>query len=182
MFYYGEGNGLLRYRLQEGEHLDDFTWALLRQNPPPGVPVPGRETTEEGDDLLLPVADCLQLKEAAKRYSGQIKGELLLETIVSRKQKLIQHMVPEQEIVLRPEYTYINKETLQPVLLVLPVAGAEKLSLCWEDYALLVRAYFAGQEGDAPAEPDPEEPLFEGETFLEKLQLFWRKLGLEDGN
>ena len=51
-----QGAGLLRYELLPGEPVDELTLETLRQNTPEGVLLLGRETNEEGDFLLLPVA------------------------------------------------------------------------------------------------------------------------------
>lgn len=57
MFLHAEpGAGLIRYELLPGEPVDEFTLEVLRQNTPEGVLMLGRETNEEGDHLLLPVA------------------------------------------------------------------------------------------------------------------------------
>ena len=51
-------------------------------------------------------------------------------------------MIPADELVLRPEWTWLRPETGEPVLLVLPTPMARDLSLSPEDYETLVSAIY----------------------------------------
>ncbi len=144
MFLHAEpGAGLIRYELLPGEPVDEFTLEVLRQNTPEGVLMLGRETNEEGDHLLLPVAGLVPvLSEESILVNIFIENKFLTE-IKTIQSSLRDHMIPEWELVLRPEWTWVRPETGAPVLLVLPTPAARDLSLSMDAYETLVSAIYA---------------------------------------
>ena len=136
-----QGAGLLRYELLPGEPVDGFTMEVLRQNKPDGVLLLGRETGEEGDFLLLPVAGLVPF------LSGDIVVNIFTESNFFTKVRAIRdslrdYMIPPEELVLRPEWTWLHPETGDPVLPVLPTPLARDLSLSLEEYEVLVSAIY----------------------------------------
>lgn len=136
---YTQGAGLLRYELLPGEPVDEFTLEILRQNTPDGVLLLGRETGEAGDTLLLPVAGLVPLLSEDYVMNEFTKESFLME-VKTIRDSLRDHMIPPEELVLRPEWTWLRPETGSPVLLVLPTPMARDLSLSMEAYEVLVSA------------------------------------------
>lgn len=140
MFHdYVQGAGLLRYELLPGEPVDEFTLEILRQDTPAGVLLLGRETGEEGDFLLLPVAGLVPLLSETIVINKFTK-EKFMEDVRTIRASLRDHMIPPDELVLRPEWTWLDPETGKPVLPVLPTPLARDLSLSMEAYEVLVSA------------------------------------------
>ncbi len=131
--------GLLRYELFPGEPLDEFSMGVLSRNPPPGVLRLGRETTEEYDHLLLPVAGLLQLQRAASILQDRSAPDNLMEHVTAVRDALPRYMLPPETLVLRPEFTWLDPETGAWKLLCLPTPLAADLSLPEDEYAALVR-------------------------------------------
>ena len=143
MFHdYTQGAGLLRYELLSGEPVDEFTLEILRQNTPEGVLLLGRETGEEGDFLLLPVAGLIPLLSDDNSVINKFTKDKFMEEVKTIQASLRDHMIPPDELVLRPEWTWLRPETGEPVLLVLPTPMARDLSLSPEDYETLVSAIY----------------------------------------
>ena len=121
MFLHAEpGAGLIRYELLPGEPVDEFTLEVLRQNTPEGVLMLGRETNEEGDHLLLPVAG--------------------LVPVLSEESILVNIFIENKFFT---EIKTVRPETGAPVLLVLPTPAARDLSLSMDAYETLVSAIYA---------------------------------------
>lgn len=140
MFLFGEGGpGILRYEILPGESVDELTLGTLRQNPPRGVFVPGRETTEEIDHLLIPIAGLVSLTESPSIVAEWIDAGKLLWEVDRIRAALKDYMIPEEELVLRPDLTFLDPETGEVRLLCLPIAGAGDRSLPREAYEVLVR-------------------------------------------
>lgn len=139
---YGKGAGLIRYELLPGEPVDEFTLEVLRQNTPEGVLLLGRETTEESDCLLLPVAGLVPLLSEEQSVVKIFTKNKFFTEIKTIQNSLRDYMIPSSELVLRPEWTWLRPETGAPVLLVLPTPMARDLSLSMEDYETLVSAIY----------------------------------------
>lgn len=137
-----QGAGLLRYELLPGEPVDELTLETLRQNTPEGVLLLGRETNEEGDFLLLPVAGLVPLLSEEDIVINIFTKDKLFSKIRAIQNSLGDYMIPADELVLRPEWTWLRPETGDPVLLVLPTPMARDLSLSPEDYETLVSAIY----------------------------------------
>lgn len=138
----GPGAGLLRYELLPGEPLDEYTLEILRQNTPEGVLMPGRETNEEGDFLLLPVAGLEPLLSGKSEVVNTFTINEFMDKIKAIRNSLRDYMIPPEELVLRPEWTWVRPESGEPVLPVLPTPLARDLSLSMDAYATLVAAVF----------------------------------------
>ena len=112
MFHdYVQGAGLLRYELLQGETVDEFTLEILRQNTPEGVLLLGRETGEEGDFLLLPVAGLIPLLSDDNSVINKFTKDKFMEEVKTIQASLRDHMIPPDELVLRPEWTWLDPET-----------------------------------------------------------------------
>lgn len=141
MFHdYVQGAGLLRYELLPGETVDEFTLEILRQNTPEGVLLLGRETGEDGDFLLLPVAGLIPLLSDDNSVINKFTKDKFMEEVKTIQASLRDHMIPPDELVLRPEWTWLRPETGKPVLPVLPTPLARDLSLSMDAYEVLVAA------------------------------------------
>ncbi|MEE1299047.1 MAG: hypothetical protein UHI93_00745, partial [Acutalibacteraceae bacterium] len=101
MFHdYTQGAGLLRYELLPGEPVDEFTLEILRQNTPEGVLLLGRETGEEGDFLLLPVAGLIPLLSDDNSVINKFTKDKFMEEVKTIQASLRDHMIPPDELVL----------------------------------------------------------------------------------
>lgn len=140
------GAGILRYRLWPGEPVDEFSLHMLQQNTPDEVLLLGRETTEEGDWLLLPVAGVVSLASALRSERNIVMKvpdrNKLLASVERVRCSLENYMIPTEELVLRPEWTWVRPETGDPVFLVLPTPSAADLTLSAEDYEMLVGSLY----------------------------------------
>ena len=167
--------GLLRYELLPGETIDEFTLEVLRQDPPKGVLLLGREQTDAWDHLLLPVAPLIPFDEIKSIVKNPITYDKVLERVQEVSVSLSNHMIPQEFLVLRPEWTFADPETMEPVFLVLPTSMAKDLSLSLEDFMVLVRQRFQETPVSPSAKPsakvaDPPKPL--REIFRD----FWESL------
>lgn len=178
-----KGAGLMRYELLPGEEVDGFTLEVLRQNTPKGVLLLGREQTEEYDHLLLPVADLVPLQEVTSILKKNIASDNVEMAVREVRSSLGRYMIPEEELVLRPEWTWFRPETCEPVFLVLPTPAARELSLSPEDYAYLLERYLApaGEEGadeapDAESAKSSARPRRAPKPFLQIAREFWENL------
>ena len=140
------GAGLLRYALLPGEPVDRFSLAVLSQNPPEGVLRLGRETAEDRDHLLVAVAGYVPLGDASFIVMKNLTFEQILERVTAVREGLRSHMIPPDQLVLRPEWTFLSEEDGAVGLVVLPTPLARDLSLSPEDYACLLRQRFPGEE------------------------------------
>ena len=183
MFLYGEsGPGVLRYALAPGTPVDELTLEALKQNPPEGVFVLGRETTEEIDHLLIPVAGTVPLPEAVSILKEEMDPDKLLEEVTRIRSSLPGYLIPEEQLVLRPELTFLDPETGAVRLLCLPVPEAQDLGLTPEAYAILVRTLLE----DASALPEkgvrPESAnrnrgrKTPARTLRQRLRDYWENL------
>ena len=177
------GAGLLRYEVLPGEDVDGFTLEVLRQNTPKGVLLLGREQTEEYDHLLLPVADLVPLQEVTSILKKNMTADNVKTAVREVRSSLGRYMIPEEELVLRPEWTWFRPETDEPVFLVLPTPAARELSLSLEDYVCLLECYLApaGEEG-TDIDPETESanasagPRRAPKPFLQIAREFWENL------
>lgn len=149
---YANGAGILRYRLWPGEPVDEFALRMLQQNTPEGVLLLGRETTEEGDWLLLPVAGLTPLVSEDSIVANIFTEDKFLSAVQMTRERLAEYMIPPDELVLRPEWTWVRPETGEPVFLVLPTPAARDLSLSMEDYETLMTRRFERREQIAKEE------------------------------
>ena len=147
-----QGAGLLRYELLPGEPVDELTLETLRQNTPEGVLLLGRETNEEGDFLLLPVAGLVPLLSEEDIVVNIFTKDKLFTKIRAIQNSLGDYMIPADELVLRPEWTWLRPETGEPVLLVLPTPMARDLSLSPEVSAIYERRMLIATEKEADEE------------------------------
>ena len=152
-----QGAGLLRYELLPGEPVDELTLETLRQNTPEGVLLLGRETNEEGDFLLLPVAGLVPLLSEEDIVVNIFTKDKLFTKIRAIQNSLGDYMIPADELVLRPEWTWLRPETGEPVLLVLPTPMARDLSLSPEPNP---GAAWCGISGKILTESPPEFEVF----------------------
>lgn len=141
-----DGAGLLRYALLPGEPLDRFSLAVLSQNPPEGVFRLGRETTEGSDHLLAAVAGYVPVNNLDNIVKHNITFEKVLAEVEAVREGLRSHMIPTDQLVLRPEWTYLSEEDGSVGLVVLPTPLARDLSLSTEDFACLLRERFPAEE------------------------------------
>ena len=161
-----QGAGLLRYELLPGEPVDGFTMEVLRQNKPDGVLLLGRETGEEGDFLLLPVAGLVPF------LSGDIVVNIFTESNFFTKVRAIQdslrdYMIPPEELVLRPEWTWLP---------VLPTPLARDLSLSLEEYEVLVSAIYGKMRQTAEENKEAEKESASASAKRRGPSKPWRRI------
>lgn len=142
---WGEMPGILRYEMLPGEPFDEFTFEVLRQNTPKGVLLLGRECTEDFDHLLLPVSRLVKLTNLNTIVNTDVAVDNFLSRVREIMESLPQYMIPKEELLLRPEWTFLEPESGAPVLPVLPTPLAGDLSLSLEDYETLIRKVFEEQ-------------------------------------
>ena len=179
-----EHAGLIRYELYPGEPLDRFSLDVLSQNPPEGVLRLGRETTEDHDHLLLPVAGLLPLSEAVPILKGKDSLYNLLEEVDAVREALPKHMIPPGALLLRPEFTFLDPESGAVRLCCLPVPAAADLSLSRSDYEVLVRERFrlSAQETEEKAPKraargrESKNARKPEKTWRERAKVFWESL------
>lgn len=175
--------GLLRYEVLSGEPVDEFSLSMLTQNPPKGVLRLGRERTEEFDHLLLPVSKLVRLTSDAPIVNAEVTIDKCLLRVREVREELSRYMIPPEELVLRPEWTFLDPEAGEPVFLVLPTPLAKDLSLSMEDYETLLRQALerkgqiaeerkAGEES-AKRSAKRAEPA---KPFRERVREFWENL------
>ncbi|MBO7681385.1 MAG: hypothetical protein ILO43_05250 [Clostridia bacterium] len=179
------GAGLLRYALLPGEPVDRFSLAVLTQNPPEGVFRLGRETTEEYDHLLAAVAGYAPVGNIDIIVKQNITFEKVLEAVQTVRDGLHGCMIPEDQLVLRPEWTFLSEADGSVGLLVLPTPLARDLSLTFEDYACLLRRRFPEEEErealrEALSEKESAKPSASTSPAAKPLRLrlreFWENL------
>ncbi len=179
-----EHAGLIRYELYPGEPLDRFSLDVLSQNPPHGVLRLGRETTEDHDHLLLPVAGLLPLSEADSILKGKEKLYNILEQVDAVRETLPRHMIPRKALLLRPEFTFLDPESGEVRLCCLPVPAAADLSLSRSDYEVLVRERLRSSEAER-TEKEPKRAHRDREaktarkpakSWWERAKIFWESL------
>lgn len=140
-----KGAGLLRYALLPGEPVDRFSFAVLSQNPPEGVLRLGRESTEDGDHLLVAVAGYVPVCSTDIIVKQNLTFEKVLEEVLAVREGLRSHMIPTDQLVLRPEWTFLSEADGSVGLVVLPTPLSRDLSLSPEDYTCLLRERFPGE-------------------------------------
>lgn len=141
-----KGAGLLRYALLPGEPVDRFSFAVLSQNPPEGVLRLGRESTEDGEHLLVAIAGYVSAGNIDTIVKHDLTFETVLEEVLAIREGLRSHMIPTDQLVLRPEWTFLSEADGSVGLVVLPTPLSRALSLSPEDYACLLRTRFPGEE------------------------------------
>ena len=186
MFLYDEYHGdLLRYRLFPGEPVDRFTLEVLRQNPPDGVFLLGQDRRGGAEELLIPTAGYLPITEDDTILFDRRDADKLLEEVFAVRDALRSHMIPTDQLLLRPELTFLGEETGDLKLLVLPTPLARDLSLSPEHYDLLVRGLYG--VSDAPAEEEKTSrekesakpgasPARPSKPLSQRLREFWENL------
>ncbi|MBR1705049.1 MAG: hypothetical protein IJ720_06780 [Clostridia bacterium] len=172
--------GLWRYEILPGEPVDEFSFSMLSQNPPEGVLRLGRETTEEFDHLLLPVSNLVKLTDNVPIVVSKVTEDKLLLQVEEVKEQLSRYMIPAEELVLRPEWTFRDPKTGTLTFLVLPTALAKDLSLPVEDYVFLLRhalekrteeaKVLESAKGSAKEHP---KGTFPEKTLRERVREFW---------
>lgn len=178
---YENGAGIIRYRLWPGEPVDEFALRMLQQNTPEGVLLLGRETTEEGDWLLLPVAGLTPLGSEDSIVANIFTKDKFLSTMQMTRERLTEYMIPPEELVLRPEWTWVRPETGEPVFLVLPTPAARDLSLSGEDYETLVTRLFErtkqiAQEKNAESAKRSAKHRAPAKPWRKVVRDFWENL------
>lgn len=149
---YAKGAGILRYRVWPGEPVDEFALEMLQQNTPDGVLLLGREQTEEGDWLLLPVSGLIPVLSEEFIVANMFTKDKFLTAVKATRDSLAEYMIAPETLVLRPEWTWVRPETGAPVLPVLPVPSARDLSLSFDDYATLIGRLYE-RRGSIATEP-----------------------------
>lgn len=180
---WGTSPGILRYELLPGEPVDEYTLEVLRQNTPKGVLLLGRERTEAYDHLLLPISQLVKLTSIDLIVNNGVTYDKFLLQVREILERLPKYMIPKEELLLRPEWTFLEPESGYPVLPVLPTPLAKDLSLSLEDYATLIRKVFeeqgqiatekekAGESAKRSAKgATPQKP------FRKRVQEFWESL------
>lgn len=175
--------GIIRYEMLPGEPFDEFTFEVLRQNTPKGVLLLGRECTEDFDHLLLPVSRLVKLTSLNTIVSTDVTVDNFLSRVREIMESLPQYMIPKEELLLRPEWTFLEPESGYPVLPVLPTPLAKDLSLSLEDYATLIRKVFEEQGQIATEKEKAEESAKRSakeatpqKPFRKRVQEFWESL------
>ncbi len=150
---YEKNAGIIRYRLWPGEPVDEFTLKMLQQNAPRGVLLLGREINEEGDFLLLPVAGLVPITSKDLYFNNASISINNFITVANEvRASLREYMIPEEQLVLRPEWTWWNPETEEPVFLVLPTPNAKDISLSIEAYEALLMAFQTKRDDEMSSE------------------------------
>lgn len=179
--HYTKGAGIIRYRLWPGEPVDEFALRMLQQNTPEGVLLLGRETTEDGDWLLLPVAGLIPLLSQEFIVANIFTKDKLLALVKETRDSLADYMIPPEELVLRPEWTWVRPETGEPVFLVLPTPSARDLSLSMEAYETLVAHLFErkesiAKEAGAESAKRSAKPRTPAKPWRRILRDYWENL------
>lgn len=178
---YQNGAGIIRYRVWPGEPVDEFALSMLQQNTPEHVLLLGRETTEEGDWLLLPVAGLVPLSSDGFILINKFTGDKFLEALETTLNSLQTYMIPPETLVLRPEWTWVRPETGEPVFLVLPTPSARDLSLSRDDYVALVtrlpdQNQGAIDEANAKSAKKSANPRPPAKPWRRVLRDYWENL------
>lgn len=121
MFVHRNNPNMLTYEPDAGEQIDEFTMNMLREEAPAQIAIVGRD----GPRLLLPVSSCQRATDVIQQgtpVAGVIRS--LLEAVREARRC----MVPVAELLLSPEYIYINKDTHKVTLLCLPTDRAAQYS------------------------------------------------------
>lgn len=121
MFIKQNSDHMLCYEPAPGEHLDEFTLNMLREENPGQIPVVGREE----DRLLLPVSFGPGALEAVRQGSPV---QPILLSLFQAVREARRCMIPVSELLLNAHYLYINKDTREVVLLCLPAEYASQYS------------------------------------------------------
>lgn len=117
MFDRESSPNLLRYTLDPGEQVDEFTFHMLQESPSNRIPVIGKEDGA----LLLPVSHCRSLTETLQN-GADIRE--VIHSLLSGIRDARQHMIPVSELLLNIRFLYINEKTKEVMLLCLPTDHA----------------------------------------------------------
>ncbi len=151
---YESNQQMLVYELEPGEEPDALSAAMLRNQPlsgflPVGLPFPeeGKMAQPSGDTLrmLVPVAG----KEALPVYLGRERSAEELQQFFSRlatailaaKAELKNRMIPLQEWLLDPRFTYVEADAEKILFICIPSARVACLQNNPLDYLRLTAAY-----------------------------------------
>lgn len=121
MFTNETNTSLLRYELEPGERVDEFTINMLNEGAPAQVAVVGQEERH----LLLPVSNCIHASEAVR--AGEPVGPII-HSLLQAVREARRCMIPAAELLLNIHFLYINKVTREVILLCLPTDRAAQYS------------------------------------------------------